>query len=181
DARPAAAPAGKPAKPFPDFPLFPHAAGYWAKKIRGKLHYFGRWSDPDAALAKYLEQKDDLHAGRRPQESTEGLTVRELCNRFLNAKLAARDAGELTHRTWDEYKAACDLLVKHFGRGRLVENLGPDDFAGLRKQMAHRWGPVTLGNAVQRIRAVFKFAADNGLVARAVPYGQGFKRPSRKT
>ena len=54
----------KPSKPYPDYPLTAHPAGYWCKIIRGKLYYFGPWSDPDGALAKYLEQKDALHAGR---------------------------------------------------------------------------------------------------------------------
>jgi hypothetical protein len=45
----------KPSKPSPDFPLFPHDAGVWAKKIRGKMHYFDPWSDPEGALKKYLE------------------------------------------------------------------------------------------------------------------------------
>jgi hypothetical protein len=66
--------AGKPAKPSTDFPQFPHASGSWAKKIRGRLHYFGPWSDPDGALRKYLEQAPDLHAGRRPQAATEAQT-----------------------------------------------------------------------------------------------------------
>src|SRR5437870_9491716 len=47
----------KPSKPYPEFPLTAHPAGYWCKKIRGKLHYFGAWADPDGALAKYLEQE----------------------------------------------------------------------------------------------------------------------------
>jgi hypothetical protein len=53
----------KPSKPYPEFPLTAHPAGYWCKKIRGKLHYFGQWDDPDGALNLYLAQKEDLHAG----------------------------------------------------------------------------------------------------------------------
>src|SRR5438270_4409040 len=83
----------KPSKPSPDFPLFPHATGRWAKKIRGKMHYFGPWSDPDGALAKYLEQKDALHAGRKPREATKGVTIKDLCNQFLNAKQSLVDSG----------------------------------------------------------------------------------------
>jgi hypothetical protein len=152
----ASAKAAKPSKPHPDFPLFPHAAGVWAKKIRGKLHYFGPWDDPDGALAKYIEQKDALHAGRKPREDAGGLSVKELANRFLNAKQSLVDAGELSRRTWGEYKEVCDLLVTYLGKSRLVADLDPDDFAQVRNRMAKRWGPVRLGNAVQRVRSVFK-------------------------
>ncbi len=53
----------KPRKPRPDFPLLPHAAGVWAKKIRGRIHYFGKWADHQVALEKYLAEKDDLQGG----------------------------------------------------------------------------------------------------------------------
>src|SRR5262245_34307210 len=98
----------KPSKPYPEFPLTAHPAGYWCKKIRGKLYYFGPWGDPDAALKKYLEQKDALHAGRKPRESSEGVTVKELANAFLNHKQTLVDASELSVLTWADYKRVAD-------------------------------------------------------------------------
>src|SRR5579885_192922 len=105
----------KPAKPYPAFPLTAHPAGQWCKKIRGKLHYFGPWGDPDAALNRYLEQREALHAGRKPRPDVDALTVKTLANEFLNHKRTLLDAGELSPRTWDEYKETCDLLVANFG------------------------------------------------------------------
>ncbi len=61
-------------KPRKEFPLFPHATGRWAKKIRGKLHYFGKCADdPDGVAARdlWLDQKDDLLAGRKPRAKGE--------------------------------------------------------------------------------------------------------------
>src|SRR6187551_2023972 len=95
----------KPVKPYADFPLFPHATKRWAKKIRGKLHYFGPWADPDAALAKYLDQRDDLQAGRVPRVGKDGLTVRDLVNRFLTAKRCLQVSGELSQRSFTDYHA----------------------------------------------------------------------------
>jgi integrase len=172
----------KPSKPSPDFPLFPHATGRWAKKIRGKMHYFGPWSDPDGALAKYLEQRDDLHAGRKPRADPDAVTVKDVANAFLNAKQALVESGELSPRTWDDYKLICDLVVAHFGKGRLVSDVRPDDFGPLRNQMAKRWGPHRLGaKLIQYTRSLFKFAFDAGMIDTPVRFGPGFRRPSKKT
>jgi integrase len=180
-APPAPVKPAKPSKPNADFPLFPHAAGVWAKKIRGKLYYFGPWSDPDGALGKYLDQKDDLHAGRMPRPDAEAMTVKELANTFLEAKHALVDARELALLTWRDYKSACDEIVAAFGKSRLLADVGPDDFARLRDKLARKWGPHRLSKTIQFVRCAFKYAYEAGLLDRPVRFGPGFKRPSKKT
>jgi integrase len=173
--------ADKPAKPYPEFPLFSHATGQWAKKIRGQLHYFGVWADPDAALAKYLERKDDLHAGRTPHPDLQAVTVKDVVNAFLIHKRDKVDAGELSIRTWAKYKEVTDLLVAQLGTRRLAADLRPDDFTRLKNLMAKRWGPLRVGDFVQHIRSVFKHAFEAELLAQPVRFGPGFARPSQKT
>ncbi|HVL11460.1 MAG TPA: hypothetical protein VM529_02785 [Gemmata sp.] len=182
----------RPKKPYPDIPLSPHASGTWQKKIRGKIHYFGRWARVvdgkltrvpgdgwEDALREYKEVADDLHAGRTPRVKGGGLTVKDLANRFLTAKKNQLDAGELSPRSFSEYRQTTDLLVAQFGLSRLVDDLAAPDFETLRASMARRLGPVRLGNEVQRVRTVFKYAYEAGLVEKPMRYGPQFVKPSK--
>jgi integrase len=174
-------------KPHTDFPLHIHAAhvrgGRWAKKIGGKRVYFGKVADdPDgeAALLLWLEQKDDLLAGRKPRNKADVLTVVQLCNHFLAFKDALRTSGEIAERTYQRYFKTCEYLVKQLGRNRPVDDLAADDFQALRTAMASVWGPVALGNEIQYVRSVFRYGRQAGLLAADVQFGPAFKKPSAK-
>ncbi len=172
--------ADKPPKPYADFPLFAHATGRWAKKIRGKLHYFGPWENWQDALTLYQKQAGDLHAGRKPREEVDGLTVQDLVDRFLASKRHLVDTREIVERTLQDYEKTCERVVEAFGANRLVDDLGPDDFEALRKQLAKTRKLVALGNEITRVRVLFKYAYDATLIDRPIKYGQAFRRPSRK-
>jgi|SRR5579883_80085 len=182
----------KPKKPYPDFPLTPHPNGSWVKKIRGKIHYFGKWAARvdgvltpvpgdgwEDALKEYKAVADDLHAGRTPRIKGDGLTVADLCNRFLTAKLRKVEAGELTPRLFAEYKEVAVLSASEFGSNRRVDDLAADDFGALRAAMAKKWGPVRLGNAITRTKSIFKFGYETGLMDRPVRYGPEFVKPDK--
>lgn len=174
----------RPRKPRPDFPLFPHATGRWAKKVRGRFAFFGKVADdPDGsnALDPWLEQRDDLLAGRKPRAKGEGLTLAALTNAFLTAKQALRDSGELAARTWGTYYSTCERVLSEFGKHRLANALDAQDFGQLRSNLAKNLGAVALGNEIQRVRSLFKFAFDSGLIVAPVRFGPLFQKPSKRT
>ena len=113
----------KPSKPHPDFRLYAHSAKVWAKKILGKVWYFGPWNDPQGALEKDLAQKDTIRAGRDPGklagvagvDSRQGCKVKLLVNSFLNAKRSRMDSGPLSLKMFQQYHEACKLLVDCLG------------------------------------------------------------------
>jgi integrase len=169
-----------------------HASGSWCKKIRGKIHYFGKWGvvrdgklerlpyEPgwQAALAKYELERDALHSGRTPRSKRGELSIGDLRDRFLTAKSRALDASEITTRTYFEYKATVGRLIAQFGVDRLVDDLTADDFATLRAELAKTCGPVRLGNEIQKLRSIFKYGYESGLIDKPVRFGTEFKKPS---
>lgn len=175
--------AAKASKPRPDFPLFPHASGRWAKKVRGQLQYFGKVADdPDgqAALDLWLRNKDDLLAGRKPRVDRGGFTVADACDHFLHARKAKVASGELAAVTWNGYELVAKQVAAWLGKSRLVADLRGDDFDQLRARFAKRNGLVGLKNKINVTRMVFKYAYDAELIDRPVRFGADFKRPSLK-
>lgn len=164
-------------KPSPDFPLTPHSQGYYVKRIQGKMHYFGdRWGDPYAALRDYEFKRPYLEAGLEPPKQC-GMTLREGLERFLQAKEQLVAAGELTSRSFDDYRTQCKSILRVIDGSRGIATLLPTDFSRLRESF--RGNPTTINNYVVRSRVAFNWIASTQGIT--FNYGQQFKKPSLKT
>lgn len=174
----------------PSFPLFPHGDPdkperlRWCKKVRKRLEYFGKVeTDPKGQRAneEWLRVKDYLIAGLpRPAAGGEaGITLREVCNKFLGAKRTDVSIGKLSPRTFVEYSRTTDLLIAAFGKDRAVKTIGPSEFEQLYAKLAKKHGLTTLGREVTMVRSVFKYAVESDLIDRAVKFGPRFKSPTK--
>jgi integrase len=176
----------KPGKPYPSFPLTAHPNGQWCKKIRGKVHFFGTWVDPDAALAKYLGVAADLHAGRDPASVSSGeLTVKEMGNEFLASQMERVSSGQIGGRWFEDCRRVVRHFAKHMGVSRPAAALSASDFQRYRRLLVTQGlsgqkglGVFALTRAIAAVRAMFKWAFDTGLLKQTPRWGKGFARPS---
>lgn len=170
----------KPPKPYPDFPLYAHASKRWAKKIKGKTHFFGPWRDWQAAYTQYQEQVHDLQMGRKPRPKVDGaITVADLCNKFLAAKESLVKSGELKQRTWLDYRDVSRVIVDQLGRNTDILQLTPEDFAELRTRFAAGKSLATLKSAITRSLVIFNYAHKSQTVPHPLRVGEAMKKPAR--
>jgi hypothetical protein len=66
--------AGRPNKPYPEFPLYAHPLGYWSKKITTRIIYFGRWGRVVNGKLVHLPYEE----GWRTALATSGISKRPL-------------------------------------------------------------------------------------------------------
>jgi integrase len=163
----------KPKKPTPDYPLFAHANGKWAKKVGGRIKYFGRWDDPDAALAEYQKSI------RPVEQPGVGLPISTACNLFMAAQESKLNTGELSRHSLADYHRTCKAMLDHFGKMRPVEDFSPHDFTAYKAVLAKTKNTNSLGNEITRVRTVFKWAHDSNHLTTPVRFGPDFRRPSK--
>lgn len=175
----------KPPKPYKTFPLTPHNNGRWCKKVKGRIVYFGKWADDptgEKALAQYLAERDDLHAGRRPRSKDTGeLKLKDALNAFLSAKLEQQNAGELAERGYNDYVRVCDIVADSIGKHRTLSDIDHIDLDKVRAALAvgkrgEALAPNTLTVDLQRARSIFAFANEH-LLDKPIKYKRPLKSP----
>jgi integrase len=175
----------KPSKPYTEFPLFAHQNGQWCKKIKGKQWFFGVWSDPDTALRKYLDEVDEIQAGRDPRKtgvvrvSSGELSISDMCGLFLERQEARVVQNEITRRHFSDCLKSCRRLISHFGKFFRAGALGAVDFKAYRDSFPSTWGPSMVSGEIQRIRSAFKWAYESDLLTRMPNFGPDFRKPSK--
>jgi hypothetical protein len=151
---------------------------YWAKKIRGKTHYFGRIEDGwQAAEDLYNRKREDLHAGRKPRDNDDQNTVANLCDSCLAAGEVRVDNGEIRRTSWEDSLECAKLFAGFLGKTRSIDSLRVLDFEEFRNHLVKRFNVTTVAGHIARIKAMLQWAYDVELLDAPICTGANFKRP----
>jgi hypothetical protein len=147
------------------------------------VRFFGVWAEPQAALERWLDEKDDLLVGRIPRSrsaSVHATNLRDLCCKILVAKKARVDGGERSGHSWLGIHEICDELGATFTGDRLLTDIQPEDFQKLRQRWSAKWGVQRLRWAISKTRMIFNYAFKNGMIDRPIRFGADFEPPTIK-
>lgn len=163
--------AQKPPKPYPTYPLFAHARGYWAKKIDKKQISFGPWAWPNeeqyvaswkSALETYQKFLEDVAHGRSVEERPDSATVKLLSDAYLTHQHNQMEKNAIRPIHFQSVKSGVERFRNQIGRETTLAYLEKDGVPLLRTWLNGLdidYGWHAYNRHVAIIRAMFKWAA----------------------
>ena len=147
------------------FPLTLHKTGQFCKKIKGKIYYFG--TDKPQALERYLEQAVYLHTGKAPKPgaSQDRLSIKILCNLYLDHQESRADIGEIKSRHISDQISLLKDFVRFIGPNRAVSDISTIELQNYRKRLIKKGkSPNTINNRIATVKAMYNWALDNEVI-----------------
>lgn len=147
------------------FPLTLHPTGQYCKKINGKLYYFG--TDKKKAIEKYQGQASYLHGnkGCRQKKSDDEMTLKELCDLYLQYQHLKVQANALTAQHHNEQIASLKKLMAFIGSSRKIEEISTLDLQSYRRKLQKAYSTAHRMNLhISIMKAMFHWVKKNDVL-----------------
>ena len=147
------------------FPLTLHPTGQYCKKINGKLYYFG--SDKNNALEKYLSHASYLHGNKeQAQKKSDGeMTLKELCDLYLQYQYLKVQANALTARHHNEQIASLNKFMSFLGQSRKIDEISTLDLQSYRRKLQKAYSTAHRMNLhISIMKAMFHWTKKNDVL-----------------
>ena len=147
------------------FPLTLHSTGQYCKKIKGKMHYFGK--DKKQALERYLEQAAFLHNGKAQTFKTANgnMTLRSLCNIYLQHQQAKVASAEITIRHHADQTSCLKKFMSFIGQHRKVNEISILDLQNYKRKLKRNYNSAHRINlSISIMKTMFHWARKNDVL-----------------
>lgn len=166
-------------KPYPGFPLFWHARGYWCCKRDGRqINYTSDWKE---SLSRFeADEKARKNGAAVPSLTLRGYTVDDAKDLFLTAQLDRHTDEKIGDVQMVKYRKECTEFADVVGRQtRLLKLCGEGAPAIFRKavQAAMARGLIVAERHVCYVRKMLEVAAKRGYMP-PPNYGESFDPPT---
>ena len=147
------------------FPLTLHSTGQYCKKIKGKMHYFGK--DKKQALERHLERAAFLHNGKTKMfKTTNGnMTLKRLCDIYLQHQQAKTASAEITKRHHADQTSCLKKFMSFIGQHRKVNEISTLDLQNYKRKLKRAYNSAHRMNLhISIMKAMFHWARKNDVL-----------------
>ena len=147
-------------------PLTLHKTGQYCKKIKGKIYYFGK--DKKIAKQRYYEQAAYLHTGKGSisKASEENISIRYLCNLYLEIQQSRVAAGQIKLRNILDQRSLLRDFVRFVGPNRNVADITTMDLQHyFSKLVRANKSANTINNRLAAVKAMYSWSLNNEVIS----------------